>query len=488
MADKEVSLGNAQRKIHINYLFNLLYQIVSLVIPIILMPYISRVLGSDGIGKYNFALSYSSIFVLIASLGTALYGQRQIAICNEKKDRSVVFFEINIIRGLSFFILLFIYIFSIKLPEINQYSRLLQINILIILSGFFDITWFYLALEEVKVTVFRSLIVRIICTVLIILLVNSKDDVYLYALLQAFSNFVGYLCLWIPLRKRITVVGFHELKPLKHVSGVLMLFIPVVASQLYPLIDKIMITFITNNDSLNGMYSQADSIIKIGISLFVTSLTSVSIARVCKYDSVNNNNANAIIFGNAKIMYLGCFLLIGGIITCANPFVILFFGPGYDIVPDLLRLLCPVLIIIGLTNILGQLYFVPKGQYNVLSICVIITMGTNIVLNYLLISSMSVYGAAVASVLSECILLFLYYLLLRHKLDFLILIKSMRPYLIACLLGVAMCLPFRTIPFSNLGCMVFTGSVYVFIYTLLLILQKEENVMNAFRRMKERLF
>ena len=82
-----------------NYLYNLLYQILILILPIITTPYISRNLGAENIGIYSFTISIVTYFILFGSLGVSLYGQREIAYIRENKVKlQRTFFEIVVFR------------------------------------------------------------------------------------------------------------------------------------------------------------------------------------------------------------------------------------------------------------------------------------------------------------------------------------------------------------------------------------------------------
>ena len=82
-----------------NYIYNLLYQMLTIVLPLITTPYLSRVLGAESIGIYGYTLSIVTYFVLFGSLGIAMYGQREIAyLQNDKEKCSKTFWEIVIIR------------------------------------------------------------------------------------------------------------------------------------------------------------------------------------------------------------------------------------------------------------------------------------------------------------------------------------------------------------------------------------------------------
>ena len=80
-----------------NYIYNLIYQILILILPLISTPYISRVLGAENIGIYSYTISIITYFILFGSLGITLYAQREIAyVQDDKEKRSKIFWEITI--------------------------------------------------------------------------------------------------------------------------------------------------------------------------------------------------------------------------------------------------------------------------------------------------------------------------------------------------------------------------------------------------------
>ena len=99
-----------KKSIKKNYIYNLLYQMMVLILPLITTPYISRVIGVVGIGIYSYTISISAIFILFGSLGISLYGQREIAYIQEQKEkRTKIFWEIFILRLTTTLIALLIY-------------------------------------------------------------------------------------------------------------------------------------------------------------------------------------------------------------------------------------------------------------------------------------------------------------------------------------------------------------------------------------------
>lgn len=127
-----------------NYLYNMAYQILAILLPIITTPYLARVLGAESIGIYSYTLSITTYFVLFGTLGVALYGQREIAyVQDDKRKRSIIFWEVFLLKLSTMIISVLIYYFSFCMGgEYKVYYRILLIELL---TQTLDIIWF---LEE----------------------------------------------------------------------------------------------------------------------------------------------------------------------------------------------------------------------------------------------------------------------------------------------------------------------------------------------------
>ena len=155
-----------------NYIYNLLYQILIMIVPLITTPYLSRVLGAQSIGIYSYTISITTYFILFGSLGVAMYGQREIAYLQDnKKERSKTFFEILIMRFITMAISLIIFYVSFCLK--GDYSIYYKVLILEIIANSFDISWFFQGLEEFKKTVFRNIIIKLFNYIAILLKTNQ---------------------------------------------------------------------------------------------------------------------------------------------------------------------------------------------------------------------------------------------------------------------------------------------------------------------------
>ena len=129
-----------------NYLYNLIYQILSLLTPLITTPYLSRVLGANGIGTVSYIESIVSYFALFAVLGINLYGQREISYCRDNlSKRSLVFWETKILQTISGVVVLLGFVIFALFQENKILFLIFSFNIIAVL---FDVVWFLQGMEE----------------------------------------------------------------------------------------------------------------------------------------------------------------------------------------------------------------------------------------------------------------------------------------------------------------------------------------------------
>ncbi len=229
-----------KRSITKNYIYNLIYQILVLVLPLITAPYISRVLGAENIGIFSYTTSITTYFILFGSLGIAMYGQREIAYLQENKDKcSKTFWEIVIVRFIT--MLISMAIFYITFVKGNQYSIYYAILLLELLANCLDISWFFQGLEEFKKTVLRNIVVKIISIICIFTFVKTANNLSTYIWIYVLSILIGNVLLWAYLPKYLKQVHIKELHILNHVKPTIGLFIPQIAIQIYTVLDKVMI-------------------------------------------------------------------------------------------------------------------------------------------------------------------------------------------------------------------------------------------------------
>lgn len=407
--------GTAKPKsIKKNFIYNIIYQLFMLIAPLIVTPYVSRILGAEGIGLYSYANSIVSYFLLVAVLGTATYGQRAVSyVQDDKESRSRAFWEVFILRTLTSFVTLAAYLlFAFFTAGSGQFTIYL-ILALNILNTVFDITWFMQGMEEFGKISTRSIIFRLLSIISVFIFVKSPDDLWLYVLFMTVYTVLGNITLWLYLPKYLCRV--RGIKPFRDIKALLQLFLPTVAIQLYTVLDKSMIGWFANGYSENGYYEQSEKIIKMATTA-VTALGTVMIPRIAKvFKTGNMELLKNYIYKSYRFIWMLAIPITFGLIAITSVFVPVFFGSGYEKCEILIPIFSLLTIVIGLSNVTGMQYLVPIGKQNVMTMTVTVGAVVNLMLNLILIPRFYSVGASIASVLAETCVTVVGFLYLKKK-------------------------------------------------------------------------
>lgn len=428
----------AKKSIAKNYLYNLVYQILTLVLPLITTPYLSRVLGAEGIGIYSYTYAIVTYFVLFGSLGVALYGQREIAYAQENVEaRKRVFIEIIIFRFITIGIsTILYYAFFMRGAEYQIYYRILLLELI---AAAFDISWFFQGMEEFKRTVTRNVLVRICSVTLVFILVKTKEDLAKFTLIYSIADLVGNLSLWLYIPKYLKGIKVKNINVGRHIPQIVLLFIPQIANQIYKILDTTMIGRLVEDKTETGYYEQGQKVIRLLLTI-VTSLGVVMIPRMAStFVSGDKKKINEYMKLSFNFVFFLAFPITFGIISISNEFVPVFFGSGYDKVVTLITIISPILLLMGIANVIGTQYLLPTKRQKEYTISVTIGVVVNFILNYILIINFKSIGASIATVLSQLVVdcIQLYYI--RKEIDIKGLFKSCWKYLFSSLIMFAVC-------------------------------------------------
>ena len=418
-----------QKSIKKNYLFNTAYQILTLITPLITTPYVSRILGADGIGTYSFADSVTSYFVLAATMGISIYGQREISYFqSDREKRSNVFWNTKILECITSAItLVAFYIFAI----FSNNSTIFFVLSMNILAVMFDVTWLFQGMEEFGIITLRNTIFKFLNIAFIFIFVKQKSDLVIYIAGIAGFTLISNLSLWTKLRQYVDRPKKENIRPLKNIRVVISLFIPTIAIQVYTVLDKTMIGLITRDSFQNGYYEQAIKISRMALML-VTSLGTVMIPRIGHHYSIGEKKVvTTLMYRSYNFVWFLGIPLCFGLIGIADNFVPWFFGNGYGTVIPLLRILSCLIIAIGINNVTGMQYLIPTGRQNIFTKTVLVGAIVNVVMNILLIPIFKASGAAVASVVAETTIAVIQLILVRKEIDGMQVLKLLPKYLIS---------------------------------------------------------
>lgn len=422
-----------------NYIYNLIYQILVIILPLVTAPYISRVLGAENIGIYSYTLSISAYFIMFGSLGIALYGQREIAY-NQKnrKKKSIIFWEIVLLRIITMSISITIFYFTFACGK--QYQMYYKILMLEIIGNCVDISWFFQGLEEFKKTVGRNMLVKLISIVCIFTFVKAPDDLPIYFEIYVLSILIGNISLWLYLSRYLKKIKIKELHIFRHLKPTISLFIPQIAIQVYTLLDRTMVGAIVSNKSEVGYYDQGQKIIKMLLTI-VTSLGTVMLPRIAStFAKGDKEKITSYMEKSFNMVFLIAFPMIFGVIAVSKAFVPVFFGQGYEKVTILMSIISPILLLIGLSNVTGTQYLLPTKKQKEFTISVVFGAIVNFILNICLIWDFGAIGASIGTVVAELAVTVVQIYFVRKDFNLKKVFKLAKNYFISSIIMCIICL------------------------------------------------
>ena len=188
-----------------NIIYQMIYEILIIILPFATSPYISRVFGANGLGEYSYTYNIAGYFVLFAMLGIKNYGNRTIAKKRDNVDAlNKNFSNILAIHLIVSVLCVLAYILYVQLfAEMKTYAA---IQTIYVISAVFDISWFYFGIEKFKMTVIRSSIIKILNVAFIFIFVRENTDLWKYCLIMALGMLIGQVVLWIPLKRYVRIV------------------------------------------------------------------------------------------------------------------------------------------------------------------------------------------------------------------------------------------------------------------------------------------
>ena len=379
-----------------NYLYNLSYQILTIILPIITVPYVTRIFTSEALGNYVFYNSIVSYFSLFAMLGIGVYGTKQIAAAS---DVSSTFWNIYAIQLIASILAISVYVITVfSIPQMGGVIPL--IVGITLLAKMIDISWLFSGKEDFKKITIRNVVIRIIGVISIFTFVKSSDDLYLYVFLIVIFDFLGQFVMWVPAKKFIKRPSFNTKIMKKNLHPIVLLFLPQVAISLYVVLDRTLLGLLGSYSDV-GIYEQGQKLISILLKV-VSSLGVVMLPRVANLLSERREEDAQNMVKFSFILYnLIIFPMIFGLIAVNEVFVKLFLGKNFQDVKYVLYIIVFNIMFVGWTNILGYQVLVVRNKNKEFMLSTTIPAFVSVIVNIAVIPFFGYIGASITSVVVE---------------------------------------------------------------------------------------
>lgn len=420
-----------------NFLYNVLYQILLVILPLITAPYISRTLGATAVGVYSYTYSVAYYFLLIAMLGIGNHGNRSVAAVRDDREKlNKTFSSIYSLQVMTFSIAILVYAFYLVLfVKDNRLIVLLQL--IYVTSGLFDIGWLFFGLEQFKLTVARNTLIKISTVVLMFVFVHKPSDLWKYTLIMSAGTLFSQAYLWLYVKKYVSFKKCSVKEIASNIKPVLILFIPVLAYSIYKVMDKIMLGNMSSYDQV-GFYNNAEKIINIPMGI-ITALGTVMLPRMSNI--VANGDKKRVddyIRISAKLVTLLSSAIAFGLMGVSSVLAPVFFGDEFIACGEIIRLLSVTVFFIAWANVIRTQYLIPNKRDSIYLTSTMVGAILNLIINWMLIPKYQANGAAFGTIVAEFSVMLVQMVAVKNELPMRKYIMSYSPILIIGLIMVVL--------------------------------------------------
>lgn len=387
-----------------NAIWNFLYTGMNLFFPLIISPYVSRVLGAENIGKVEFAKSFLIWFTTFGSFGVTIYGIREIAkIRNNKALLSKVFKELFYINFLFSVVALFIYIVLIfTIPSLYADIRLMIVMSLTIIFNIFNIDWFYQGIEEYSYITKRNAVIKIVTLIATYVFITNKDDYIMYGFITVIGNgLVGFFNL--NYAKNFVNFKESELNFYKHIPTLGTFFLSTFVVNIYTNSDATLMGFMSKDSDTGVAYLQRAKSIK-GIATTISlSIANVAMPRASYYISTNKELYLNLVKNVFNLILLLSLPTMIGISILSDEIMLLLGGETFLPAGNLLVLVSFSIVFAAASTFLQQQILIPNNQEKFGLIASIYSGITSVLLNLVLIPFFGYMGSGFAILIAEIV-------------------------------------------------------------------------------------
>lgn len=389
-----------------NFFYQVTFNIVTMVIPIIVTPYLTRTLFENELGKFTYSRSIASYFVIFAMMGIVKYGQRLISQnINDERELRKSFWSLFFVHIGFSLVAILIYLISVLL-FVKQNKALFWIQGIYVVSSMFDITWLYYGLEKFKGVVVRNAIIKVIESVLYIVFIKSPSDLLLYAFINCSVFLISQIVLIPGAIKEIKPISVNWTECKIHIKPLVVFSVAVIGISLYTVFDTTLLGLFSTDDNV-AFYEYSNRIAKIPL-VIASIIGTVLFPRACKLAAQNDfsEQKKYINFSMLIVSTVGA-ASFWGLLVVGKPLAMLYLGDNFINCGTIISSLAPLVYIVGIGDVVRTQIMIPNGMDKEYIISIVINAIVNLCLStvfiLLLPRELQVFGAVIGTVTAETV-------------------------------------------------------------------------------------
>lgn len=474
-----------------NFIFNLIIQIITYIIPLITAPYLSRVLSPEGIGQNSFVNSICSYFTMVIAFGFLTYGTKTISENKDKKqDYSNVFWNVFFSRGFLFILCFLVYFLMAYLWGFGSTvdKNIFLIYSLVLVNAFLTIDYLFQGLENFRILSIINIVCNIFAAACYFLFVKTSSDLFIYVTIFVAKSLIISLISWMFALKRISKPIANEIHIFRTLKNNFFYFLPTVAISVYTVLDCTMLGYLAS-DAQVGYYEQAYKIVSLVTGL-MNAISPVMLSRVSSLiKEGKEKEAEEKTIKMAEVYFLLGFPALFGLYSISKYFIPAFFGMDYVPSINVIYWLIPLVMILPISNQIGNVYYVVRDKIGMTTWFFLAGALLNFGLNFLAISRLGAMGAAITSLAAETLISTLFIIFSFKHLPYKkMVLQGWKPFVSALVM-------FATLILLN----IFVFDVYldnvivqtlcdiaigIFVYGIMIVLLRESMVLSVISKIK----
>lgn len=335
-----------------NFIYNYSLLFFNYLFPVIVFPYISRVLGVNNIGICNFVDSLVNYAILFTMMGIGMIGTREISNARGSSYRmNIAFSSLVALNALFAAISLIVYLaVTMFSAAITEYRELLYIGSLKIVFYIFLIEWFYQGSENFRYITIRTIFVKVLYIIALFLFVRSSGDIVLYYLLTTLTVVINAIINW-RYKTRFVKFSFSYVRIAKYLKPTIVIGVYLLLVSMYNTFNVTFLGLVSDTTQV-GYYTTATKLYTIVLG-FYTAFTGVLIPRCCGLIAEGQNSAvMSLLRKSFEFLYAVSLPVICYSLIFSSQIIRVLAGPEYDgaILP--MRIVMPLLLVNGIAQIL----------------------------------------------------------------------------------------------------------------------------------------
>ncbi len=167
-------------------------QIITYILPIIILPYLFRVLGPDKFGLIAFAQAFVQYFMILTDYGFNISATKEIALCQNGKIKvpKVVAAVMTVKLALTFLSLAVLGAIVYFVPKFRNDWMIYVLSFGVVLGSTLFPAWFFQGTERMKYTAQLNIIGQLAYAFCILLFIRGPKDYLLVPLITSLTSLV----------------------------------------------------------------------------------------------------------------------------------------------------------------------------------------------------------------------------------------------------------------------------------------------------------